>query len=268
MRKVFTWMAVLAAVVSFSVMARAQGSDPATLKAEGKKAWEQRLDLEQARAAAQAFEKLAEMTPEDPEVAELAPRSYYWLGINAEDVEKKREYHMKGYEIGLKLCEAKENVACYYWAASNIGRYAQTLGSIKQKLYFRKVSPLMDKVKEMDDTYYYNGFYRYMAILTKKMSPTLRSFFRAFRDDFDFTLEEAENFIKTAIKAEPRYLLNHVTLAEIYLEEGKDVEAIKELNWVLKQDPDALPGLMPENVFEQKRAKEILEEYKKKATDK
>ncbi len=260
MKRVFSWALVLAVMVSFSLAAQAQ--DPAALKAEGKKAWENRLDLKQAQKAAQIFEKLSEMTPEDDEISELAPRSYYWLGINTDSVEKKREYHQKGYDLGIKLCEVEDRVSCNYWAASNIGRYAQTLGSLKQKWYFRKVSPLMDKVKEMDETYYYHGAYRYMAILIKKLSPTLRSFFGALRDDYDFTIEEAEELIKTAIEAEPRYLLNHVTLAEIYIEQGNDVEAIKKLKWVLEQDPNALPKAMPENVYEQKRAKKIVNEYK------
>lgn len=233
--------------------------DGAALKAAALKAWDARSDLNQALVAAQTFEKAAKALPNDVQAADLAVRSWYWLGINTTDMKKKQEYHQKGYDLGMALAKVQpKNVGVYYFSAANISRYAQTLGSTQQKLYFTKINPLMDKVKELNPNYFYGGFPRYMAILTVEMSPSLRSIMAAARKDFKFTLEEAEQLIGQATKLEPRYLLNHTTLAEIYLAQGKKAEAKAKLDWVLKQDPGALATEKPENVFEQNRAKEML----------
>ena len=252
----------LVAVVGLLVVVSA-ADDGAALKAKGIKAWKNRMDMNQALVAAQTLEKAAKALPKDTLVTDLAIRSWYWLGNNTADVEKKRELHMKGYKLGIALQKIQpNNVGAYYWTASNISRYAQTLSSLKQKTYFTKINPQMDKVKELDPGYFYGGFNRYMAILTVSISPTLRKFFATMRKDFSFTLEEAETLIKESIKKEPRYLLNYVTLAEIYIEMGKKGEAVKQLKFVLAQDAGALPSEKPENIMEQRRASDMLKELK------
>jgi len=237
--------------------------DGAALKAKALKAWEARADMAQALVAAQTFEQAFRVLPNDPQVGELAVRSWYWLGINQTDVAKKREYHKKGYDLGQEVIKVQpKNVGPYYWAASNISRYAQTLSSMEQKMYFTKINPLMNKVKELNPNYFYGGFPRYMAILTAEMSPPLRKIMATLRSDYSFTLEEAEKSIKEAMAIQPNYFLNHTTLAEIYIEMGKKPEAKKELDWVLAQDPGVLPDCKPENFFEQKRAREMMAKTK------
>ena len=259
-RRCLVMMLVLAVGFMVSV---GQGEDGAALKAKGLNAWENRADMAQALVAAQAFEQAFKVLPNDPVVGDLAARAWYWLGLNQTDVAKKQEYHMKGYNLAQQIIKVQpKNVGPYYWGASNISRYAQTLGSLQQKTYFSKINPLMDKVKELNPNYFYGAFPRYMAILTVEMSPSLRKIMATFRKDYTFTLEEAEKLCKQAMAMQPNYFLNHTTLAEIYIEMGKKAEAKKELEWVISQDPNVLPDTKPENMFEQRRAKKMLAEIK------
>jgi|GEM_PF-6719446 len=237
----------------------AAGADVASQKAEAMKLWPERLDLGKALKAAELFEAAAKADQKDPRLAEFAVRSFYWLGINQKEKAKKQEYHKRGYDLGMLLLKTQpKNVGVYYWSASNIARYAQTLGDLEQKAYFVKINPLMNKVIELDKNYFYGGGPRYLAIITVEMSPTLRKFAAAMNKDFKFTLEEAVQGCRDAIKIESNYFLNHTTLAEALVASGKKDEAKKELEWVMSNDPGKLPDCKPENVFEQGRARDML----------
>lgn len=237
----------------------AVSGDVASQKAEAMKLWPGRMDLAQALKAAELFEAAAKADPKDPKIAEMAVRSFYWLGINQTEKAKKQEYHRRGYDLGMLLIKTQpKNVGIYYWAASNIARYAQTLSDFEQKTYIVKINPLMNKVLELDKNYFYGGGPRYLAILTTEMSPTLRKFAAATNKDFKFTLEEAVQACRDAIKIETNYFLNHTTLAEALIASGKKDEAKKELEWVLANDPAKLPDCKPENIFEQGRARDML----------
>lgn len=252
---------ILLSVLFIAAGYPAAGEDAAALKSEAMKHWANRSDMGEALQAANLFEQAANADPKDPKIAELAVRSFYWMGINQQAKEKRQEYHKRGWDLGDMLMKTQpNNVGVIYWTASNIGRYAQTLGELQQKAYFVKINPLMNKVIELDQNYFYGGGPRYMAIITVEMSPTLRKFAATMRKDYKFTLEEAIQMCRDAIKIENYYFLNHTTLAEALIEDGKKDEAKKELEWVLATDPGKLADCKPENVFEQGRAKEMLKE--------
>lgn len=258
------WLVIIAAVLLFGGFVwNAQGADTASMSAEAMKHWNNRLDMTSALKAAELFEQIAKADPKDAKMAELAVRSFYWLGINQKVKEKKQEYHKRGWDLGEMLMKTQpKNVGVIYWTASNIARYAQTLGELQQKTYFTKINPLMEKVIELDQNYFYGGGPRYLAIITIEMSPTLRKFAAMMNKKYKFTVEEAIEMCKEAIKIGNYYFLNHTTLAEAYIEAGKKDEARKELEWVIATDPGKLPECKPENIFEQGRAKEMLKNLK------
>jgi tetratricopeptide (TPR) repeat protein len=139
-------------------------------------------------------------------------------------------------------------VPLLYWYATNIGKWALLEGFTEILSRKEDIKAIMDRVEAKDPTYFHGAPMRYFgAYYTKLPFP-------------GGDLPKSEEYFKKAIAADPNYLATRVLFAENYATKMDNKELYREhLEFVLKFDLSQAPDLLPENHFEQIKAKAMLD---------
>jgi hypothetical protein len=144
----------------------------------------------------------------------------------------------------------RKDVDALYWFASNLGRWASRRGLGEILKYKDRVKKMLDRVRELDQNYFYAAVYRYYGV-----------YYALLPGYTENDLKLSKRYFETALKKYPEYFSNHVLYAQYYASKIED-EALfqKHLNFVVKGNPKFLAKeSYPEQLLEQARAKKLLE---------
>lgn len=245
-RKAAAWCAVMALCLALALPALA--ADSAALMKEADQLFAQRADLAKAKQAADLYEKALAADPKNEEAAWKAARVLYWIGRNTKGDDNK----VKVFERGI--ADAKKAIAInpkslggHYWLGVSYGLYGSAKGITKSLSLIDPIKEEMAAVIAQDPKYDKGGPYRVLGRLYFKV-PGI----------FGGSNSEAIKNLNTAIKYGPTRWLNHLYLAEVYIDEGEKEKAKKLLEQVIKGP--APQGLEPEYAMWKAQAEKLMKE--------
>ncbi len=254
-----------------------QASRHDELLAQGNAAWEQRGDTAQLRAAIEAWTGALEADRSDVELWGRLTRAQYFLADGhmafdtAQDAETTAQYHaaVETAQHGLAVLSPafaeraasqerldaatlavldRSAVPLLYWRSAALGKWARRDGFATLLSYKDEVRATMTRVLELDRDYYFAGPDRYFGAFYA-IAPTYAGGDVArSREHFEYAASRYPNFFGT-----------HVLFAAEYAVKAQDRALYeRELQLVIDGDPNSLPEVAPENVVEQRKAREAL----------
>lgn len=255
----------------------AEPGDAAAAAAAGDAAWEQRRDEAQLRAAIGHWEKAARIDPRNADVRVKLSRARYFFADGHLRMDDEKEAEMiEMFDKGIKdaevaiaqlapgyrsdICAAKpfteaikqgnkEAVPAMYWYASNLGKWGLAKGIITVLKYKDNIKAMMDRVMELDPTFFYHAPSRYFgAYYTKVPFPA-------------GDMEQSKKNFEASIAGSPQYLATKVLMAQEYATKTKDRALFERLlKEVVGFDLNSAPEILPENAIEQKKARDLLDD--------
>ncbi len=240
---------------------------------EGELYWEKRVNPKSAKMATLYFEKAFELNPQNFELTVSLSRAYYFQGYYIEiDPAKRDTLYLKGASAALTGFQNTaffqsfddtasidnlmlqitairkapvETVPALYWWAANFGRYLTTKPVLKRIESREIIETAMHRIATLDEDYYYGGPTRFFGTFYSRLPgvPLDRA-----KSNFDQSLSDSPDYLGTRVLRARYY---HTKLGNQDLFE-------EDLNYVINADPSILPDAMPENLFEQEKAKELL----------
>ncbi|MDQ3634619.1 MAG: TRAP transporter TatT component family protein [Acidobacteriota bacterium] len=175
-----------------------------------------------------AHEELIELIEEDETCGwayGLLAEIYYWKGETA-DAEDKLFYYDKGVEYGEQGVEVDEDsLEANFWLSVNYGSYGQEKGIMKSLSLITPIKDLSEKCIELDESYFYGGAWRILGRLYHKAP------------GFPLSLgnnKKALECFEKALEFGPKFYLNHLFLAELYISTRKKDKAREHLEWILE----------------------------------
>ena len=240
---------------------------------EGESYWEKRANPKSARMATLYFEKAFELNPQNFELTVSLSRAYYFQGYYIEiDPAKRDTLYLKGASaaltgfqnttffqsfadttsienLKLQITAIRkapvETIPTLYWWAANFGRYLTTKPVLKRIESREIIETAMHRIATLDEDYYYGGPTRFFGTFYSRLPgvPLDRA-----KSNFDQSLSDSPDYLGTRVLRARYY---HTKLGNQDLFE-------EDLNYVINADPSILPDAMPENLFEQEKAKELL----------
>ena len=247
--------------------------DAAPALAEAASLWAQRTSVDSLQAALVKYEEVLTMDPGNRTALEQLARGYYFLGDGhlTADADKKTAWDTsinygkqcmglnEAFKASLEKGDVDEvaaaanltadDVACTYWTASALGKWAglQSLG-VKLK-NIPSVKAWIARVEALDASYYYAATDRYWGAYWA----AIPSF--AGRD-----LDKSRSYLDKAIAAHPAHFGNRVLLASYWAEKTQDVSVFDEqIAYVLNNCANGLDALVPEQEAEQRKAQALLD---------
>ena len=243
------------------------------LKAQATDHWNKRLNGKKAVIATFFLEKAHSHEPDNLELALLLCRAYHYEAYYIEtDPAQKDSLYMMGARLALQLIELspayqniitsaqgdsmlkvieaitvveKKYISAMYWWAANMGRYLSSK-SVRVRLDHRElVEAVMHRVLSLDPEYFYSGPHRFFGAFYARLPGV--------------ELSRSEEYFQKAIDTFPDYLGTYVLRAQfLHTKAGERKKFKADLEFVINADPARLPDLMPENLFEQKKAQLLL----------
>ena len=220
------------------------------------------VSLKSLDAGLPLLEKANQLDPNNYDLMiELA--NFYWQRgdqmpkANDQDFEKRNVYFNKGKayaEIALKM---KESAGAYYWFTANLASSYQNKNALAQARLFPTLKKNTDWIDAHDPGYFYGGGARIWSKVVAEVPKVLLAMGLADPED-------AYRSLNDAIKLEPRYLLNYTYKGNFLWSQGRKDEALKELDYVLKADPNIFPQELAKNKLAQKEARESWKQFTKK----
>jgi len=247
-RKAAACLAVMALCLALALPALA--ADSAALVQQADQLYAQRVDLAKANQAADLYEKALAADPKNEEAAWKAARVLYWIGRNTKGDDNKIKVFERGIADAKKaLAINAKSLGGHYWLGVSYGLYGSAKGVTKSLSLINPIKEEMAAVIAQDPKYDEGGPYRVLGRLYFKV-PGI----------FGGSNSEAIKNLTTAIKYGPTRWLNHLYLAEVYLDEGEDAKA-KELLALVIKGP-APQGLEPEYAMWKADAEKLAKEVK------
>jgi len=240
---------------------------------EGELYWEKRANPKSAKMATLYFEKAFELNPQNFELTVSLSRAYYFQGYYIEiDPAKRDTLYLKGASaaltgfqntaffqsfadtastdnLKLQITAIRkapvETIPALYWWAANFGRYLTTKPVLKRIESREIIETAMHRIATLDEDYYYGGPTRFFGTFYSRLPgvPLDRA-----KSNFDQSLSDSPDYLGTRVLRARYY---HTKL-------GNQVLFEEDLKYVINADPSILPDAMPENLFEQEKAKELL----------
>ncbi len=240
--------------------------------------WAKRDNKDSLIEALTELEKQIADNPSDGVALEWLSRGYYLLTdghMRQEDAEREDmlasykkgfDYAMDGmkaispkFKECLDLQDPVEDCVGYlpmeaagpiYWYAVNLGKYA-ALDSFPTLLFYKaQIFSLMQRLLMLDEFYYYGAAHRYFGAYYSKAPAWAGGDMTKSKYHFEKALEIAPNYFSTS-----------VLQADMYTRKTEDPDHFRRLlEFVINTDKNILPGLAPEQRFEQIKAENLLEE--------
>ncbi|MFH2128702.1 MAG: hypothetical protein ABIK12_19475 [Pseudomonadota bacterium] len=245
-RKAAACLAAMALCLALALPALA--ADSAALMQKADELYAQRVDLAKANQAADLYEKALAADPKNEEAAWKAARVLYWIGRNTAGDENKIKVFERGIADAKKaLAINPKSLGGHYWLGVSYGLYGSAKGVTKSLALINPIKEEMAAVIAQDPKYDEGGPYRVLGRLYFKV-PGI----------FGGSNSEAIKNLNTAIQHGPTRWLNHLYLAEVYIDEGEKGKA-KELLALVVKGP-APQGLEPEYAMWKADAEKLMKE--------
>jgi len=246
------------------------------LESRGDRLFAHRVDKAKLLQALDLWEKVAAEQPSGRIFAKLS-RGHYFLADSIYGVRRDSEKRDKHLVLGLGFGEKslhifapkvvedirkgakfyqvaknvpKEGLAGLYWYATNLSAWATSQGFITRLRYKDDSHAAMQRVKEIDQNYFYSGPNRYFGVwevLTLGQAGG--------------NLARAEELFAEAARWAPQYLGTKVLWAEFLCVKKKDKQQFEKLlKEVVATNIMQYPSLEAENHAEQEKARRLLSE--------
>jgi len=209
--------------------------------------------------AIQILEKALKLDPNNPDIMiELA--NYCWQRgdqmpkATDQDFDARNVYFNKGKSYADQALKIKECAGAYYWYSANLASGNQNRSVLVQARLFPTLKKNTDWIDAHDPGYFYGGGARLWSKVVSEVPEALLKMGLADPED-------AYQSLNDAIKFEPRYLLNYVYKGNFCWRMGKKDEALKELDFALRADPNIFPEELAKNRLAQKEAKESWKQF-------
>lgn len=181
---------------------------------------EENLDL-----AEDELNNLLEKDPECDWAYGLLSEIYYWAGEIA-DAEDKMELFKQGVEYGEQGVEINEDsLEANFWLAVNYGSFGVEKGIMKSLELISPIKTCVERSMEIDEGYFFGGPWRVLGRLYHKAP------------GWPFSIgnnKKAIECLETALEFGPKFYLNHLFLAEVYISAWEKEKAKEHLNWIIK----------------------------------
>jgi hypothetical protein len=254
----------------------AQVAPNAEALAEADAAWAQRVEPAKLDEALTKWERLYETAP-SAELAVKIARGHHLRGDGIYVLEGHGEARDAEYQQGLDwatkalkraapefakaMAEGrrhetaialapKEAVPAMYWYATNLGKWAASKGFGTRERYRADVKATMERVKALDEGYFFAGPWRYFGTFEAVTAGLAGG-----------SLKRSEQSYEKALELAPNYLGAKVLWADFLCTKARDQATYRRLlEEVIAADPSLEPSIEPENRIEQQKAKKLLSE--------
>lgn len=233
--------------------------------------WRKRDNKESLLKSLASFEKIANSNNSYEAMAYLS-RGYYLLAdghLDNMDEKKKNwetgitwgekamatnpEFKKRVIDNGEKIADVlqyldKGQIEAIYWTAVNLGKWGKNSGIATVLKYKAQIKNMINRVGELDKKFFFGAFDRYWGAYYA-VAPGFAG------GDMDKSIKSFNN----AVKTEKNYLGNYVLIADYWAKKKGDKDMfVKNLNKVLKMNPNKVKAIAPENRIEQRKAKKLL----------
>jgi tetratricopeptide (TPR) repeat protein len=173
------------------------------------------------------YGELTELVEADPQCAwayGLLSEIYFWFGQNAAEDDKLFCYE-QGVNFGEQGIAADEDcLEANMWLSVNYGFFGQEKGVMKSLALIAPIKKLAERAAELDESYFYGGPWRVLGRLYQ------------FAPGFPISIgnkKKALECLEKALKLGPKFYLNHLFLAELYISNREKSKAKERLQWIL-----------------------------------
>ena len=153
----------------------------------------------------------------------------YWLGEYAADADDKLFFFDEGVQCGKEgVGINKDSLESNFWLAVNYGSYGQAKGVMQSLALVQPMKERAERAAEIDGSYFYGGPWRVLGRLYHKAP------------GFPFSVgdkKKAEDCLEKALEFGPKFYLNHLFLAELYISNREKAKAREHLEWILNAPP-------------------------------
>jgi tetratricopeptide (TPR) repeat protein len=183
---------------------------------------EKSSNLDKAEAT---LKKLIDKDPECDWAFGLLSQIYYWRGETAES-EDRIDIYKQGMEYGKRGVEIEpDSLESNFWLAVNYGLFGNERGVLESLRLIDPIEKHTRKALDIDEGYFYGGPWRVLGRLYNQLPGWPIS-----RGDNKKALE----FLNNALEYGPKFYLNHLYIADIYLALKDKAKAREHLQWVIK----------------------------------
>lgn len=227
-----------------------------------KQLWAQRVDIEKAKAAAAAMEKIADSRPNNGLAQTWACYTNYFIGQyytgQNEHDSKGMAYYKKGIAYGEKAKKLLPyDVPANYWYQNNLARSIQFTSLTNQARYLMDLlRPLLFCSYENNSYYYFDPTLTLATMITNGGWVTEKGMAIA-----GITLDMEMNGLEIAEILCPTFYYIPYARADVLAAKGRKQEAMKILEKLLAKNPDIDP-MIPDNRTYQNLARLLYNKLK------
>lgn len=237
--------------------------------------WEQRSDTNAVIKTNHILGLINDLENNDNDLLNAYSHSLFFQGMFLEQTKTKKDsLFLKGAEIAkysilrdslfitilnntegdsiFKILSAlsiapKELVPGMYWWATNKLWYLNNKPAIERINQRELLEIIMHRIISLEPDYLYGGPYRFFGNFYSRMPGV--------------EISQSRDYFQKAIASSPDYLGNKVQMAEFYHQKAENRSLFQSLlQTVIDRDPTTNPEIIPENIFYQKRAIQLLQQ--------
>ncbi|MEW5914203.1 MAG: TRAP transporter TatT component family protein [Thermodesulfobacteriota bacterium] len=193
---------------------------------QGEALFAQRADLNKAGQAAQRYRRVLAEQPGNLRASLRLVHTLVWLAAHQED-EGKMSLLKEAVQVADRAARRHpQDLGVLYWQGVAAGLLADNSGPVKAYKLVQRVERNMKRLLALDPAFEYGGACRVLGRLYTKLPWFMGGDRR-----------KAELYLKRAVKLGPRYWINYLYLADLYRQQGRDVEARRLLRRVVAGGP-------------------------------
>lgn len=213
--------------------------------------------------------------PENAQLHTFAAQAYYGLsyGFNEDNKpERGSDFYLRGLKHGLTALElngakdlknspianfeeqvgkmGKDNIAAMFWTASNWGKWIDMHRDDAEAIaQLARATALMQRIIELDDTFYYGGAHIYFGVYYGSRAPLLGGNFVKSRQHFDRAREITDSKLLIVDLLQAQYLAR---------QQNDQQDFHDRLTAILNAPDDLMPELALQNQIAKRKAALLL----------
>ena len=242
---------------------------------QAKHFWQQRSDSNAVIKANQILGLVNKVENDNSELLNIYSQALFFQGMFLEKTKTKKDsLFFKGAEVAeysvlndslfitilnktegdssFKILSAlsiapKELVPSMYWWATNKLWYLNNKPAIERINQRELLEIIMHRIISLEPDYFYGGPYRFFGVFYSRIPGV--------------EISQSKNYFQKAINSYPNYFGNKVQMAEFYHQKAENRDLFhNQLKSLIDIDPSIDPAILPENIFYQKRAQQLIDQ--------
>ena len=235
--------------------------------------WDSRIDSNAIRKANYILGLAYEEESSNTEIIKLYSKTLFFQGMFLEnDKDKKDSLFYKGSEIAREAVLNNESfillldntigdssfkvlsalsdasmdlVPAMYWWATNKLWYLNNKPAIERINHRELLEIIMHRIISLDPNYHYGGAYRFFGVFYSRIPGV--------------EISQSKTYFEKAISSNENYFGNKVQMSEFFYQKSENKPSfLTQLQQVINLDTSIYLEMMPENIYYQKRAKNLL----------